>query len=278
MASSSDYQASSLDESEYLDAMPLHLSDQGAADDLDGFDFILDDVDEDSAAGSSAEIFDALLSNSTNSGGSSNDMHFDSIQEHLDGFDPTPVAPKPSRRRGKRERSASPQANRQFQMNGINFDPPARRQASHGDLSMMSMSSVQQGNNNNNTSHSHHEATTNNRPAGISKSQYTEALRKLAMSMKQTQESREHVCKMKREYLTPAQQAALAKAKEELQKQNEAIQKVASSTSAAAAHAQVTASPVTPPQAGSSLMTAFFTGTQQSRKHLGNYMDLTNTL
>ena len=269
MASSSDYQASSLDESEYLDAMPLHLSDQGAADDLDGFDFILDNVDEDSAAGSSAEIFDALLSNSTNSGGSSNDMHFDSIQEHLDGFDPTP-APKPSRhRRGKRERSASPQANRQFQMNGINFDPPARRQASHGDLSMMSMSSV------NNTSH-HHEATNNNRPAGISKSQYTEALRKLAMSMKQTQESREHVCKMKREYLTPAQQAALAKAKEELQKQNEAIQKVASSTSAA--HAQVTASPVTPPQAGSSLMTAFFTGTQQSRKHLGNYMDLTNTL
>ena len=275
MASSSDYQASSLDESEYLDAMPLHLSDQGAADDLDGFDFILDDVDEDSAAGSSAEIFDALLSNSTNSGGSSNDMHFDSIQEHLDGFDPTPVAPKPSRRRrGKRERSASPQANRQFQMNGINFDPPARRQASHGDLSMMSMSSV------NNTSHPHHEgATTNNRPAGISKSQYTEALRKLAMSMKQTQESREHVCKMKREYLTPAQQAALAKAKEELQKQNEAIQKVASSTSAAAAaHAQVITAPVTPPQAGSSLMTAFFTGTQQSRKHLGNYMDLTNTL
>lgn len=274
MASSSDYQASSLDESEYLDAMPLHLSDQGAADDLDGFDFILDDVDEDSAAGSSAEIFDALLSNSTNSGGSSNDMHFDSIQEHLDGFDPTPVAPKPSRhRRGKRERSASPQANRQFQMNGINFDPPARRQASHGDLSMMSMSSV-------NTSHHHEQATTNNRPAGISKSQYTEALRKLAMSMKQTQESREHVCKMKREYLTPAQQVALAKAKEELQKQNEAIQKVASSTSAAAAaaHAQVITAPVTPPQAGSSLMTAFFTGTQQSRKHLGNYMDLTNTL
>ena len=194
MASSSDYQASSLDESEYLDAMPLHLSDQGAADDLDGFDFILDDVDEDSAAGSSAEIFDALLSNSTNSGGSSNDMHFDSIQEHLDGFDPTPVAPKPSRRRGKRERSASPQANRQFQMNGINFDPPARRQASHGDLSMMSMSSVQQGNNNNNTSPPHHEATTNNRPAGISKSQYTEALRKLAKEMKQTQQPLEHEC------------------------------------------------------------------------------------
>ena len=257
MASSSDYQASSLDESEYLDAMPLHLSDQGdgAADDLDGFDFILDEVDEDSAG--SSEMFDALLSNSTGSGGSSSmAMHFDSIQEHLDGF----ATPAPSsRRRGKRERSASPQANRQFQMNGVNFDPPARRQASHGDLSMMSVQ-------NNN------EATNNNRPAGISKSQYTEALRKLAMSMKQTQESREHVCKMKREYLTPAQQAALAKAKEELQKQNEAIQKVA--TSAAA----VNVAPVTPPQAGSSLMTAFFTGTQSSRKHLGNYMDLTNTL
>lgn len=254
MASSSDYQASSLDESEYLDAMPLHLSDQGdgAADDLDGFDFLLEEVDEDSAG--SAEILDAILSEP--------DMHFDSIQEHLDGFDPTP-APHPSRRRGKRERSASPQANR-FQMNGINFDPPARRQASHGDLSMMM--SVQKSN-----ASSHHQSNTSNCPAGISKSQYTEALRKLAMSMKQTQESREHVCKMKREYLTPAQQAALAKAKEELQKQNEAIQKVASS-------AAVQAAPVTPPQASSSLMTAFFTGTQQSRKHLGNYMDLTNTL
>jgi len=184
-----------------LDAMPLRLSGNNSdAEDLDGFDFALgDDVQDDRlfVSGSSDMIMEENMHYS-----GSNDMHFDSFNEHLDG---TPMNSSSPRRRNrhrrtKRERSASPQDRR---FNGINFDPPCRRQASHGDLS--------------------HAAARAGFSSSddLSKSQYTEALTKLAASMRQTQESREYMVRMKKEVFSPHQQKILEMAKEQLKRENE---------------------------------------------------------
>ena len=180
-----------------LDAMPLHLSgnNSDAEEDLDGFDFALGDVQDDRlfVSGSS----DMMMEENMQYGGS-NDMHFDPIHEHLEGTPMNSSSPRRNRhRRTKRERSASPQGNKR-RFNGINFDPPCRRQASHGDLSYA-------------------RAGMND----LSKSQYTEALTKLAASMKQSQESREYMVKMKKEIFSPQQQKILEIAKEQLKKENE---------------------------------------------------------
>lgn len=203
--------------------MPLHLSGNNSdAEDLDGFDFTLgDDVQDDRlfASGSSDTMMIDMLNarglSSYQYGG--NDMHFDSIHEHLDG---TPMNSSSPRRRNrhrrtKRERSASPQDRR---FNGINFDPPCRRQASHGDLS--------------------HAAARAGFSSSddLSKSQYTEALTKLAASMRQTQESREYMVRMKKEVFSPHQQKILEMAKEQLKKENEEAAK------------KIVTPPCTPPQ------------------------------
>jgi len=125
-------------------------------------------------------------------------------------------SPRRSNRRGrrtKRERSASPQDRR---FNGINFDPPCRRQASHGDLS--------------------YAAAQAGFSSSLSKSQYTEALTKLAASMKQSQESREYMVKMKKEVFSPQEQKILEMAKEQLKKENEEAAK------------KIVTPPNTPPQ------------------------------
>jgi len=182
-----------------LDTMPLHLSGNNSEEDLDGFDFALGDVQDDRLfiSGSS----DMMMEENMHYSGS-NDMHFDSFNEHLDG---TPMNSSSPRRRNrhrrtKREQSASPQDRR---FNGINFDPPCRRQASHGDLS--------------------HAAARAGFSSSddLSKSQYTEALTKLAASMRQTQESREYMVRMKKEVFSPQQQKILEMTKEQLKKENE---------------------------------------------------------
>jgi hypothetical protein len=103
--------------------------------------------------------------------------------------------------------SISQLARRRFiPMNAINFDPPTSirdRQASHSDVSVCSGCS---------TSAKDFEA------------QYSEALHSLAESMKRSEESRKYVVKMKREVLTPEQQAALLSAKTMLEKQNQQVQ------------------------------------------------------
>ena len=202
--------------------MPLHLSGNNSdAEDLDGFDFALgDDVQDDRlfASGSSDMMMIDMLNarggtSSYQYGG--NYMHFDSIHEHLDGTPMNSSSPRRNRhRRTKRERSASPQGNNR-RFNGINFDPLCRRQASHGDLS-----------------HAARAAGVND----LSQSQYTEALTKLAASMRQTQESREYMVKMKREVFSPHQQKLLEMAKEQLKKENEEAAK------------KVVTPPTSPPQ------------------------------
>lgn len=95
--------------------MPLRLSGNNSdAEDLDGFDFALGDDQDDRlfVSGSS----DMMMEENMQYG--SNDMHFDSILEHLVGTPMNSSSPRRSNRhrRTKRERSASPQDRR---FNGI---------------------------------------------------------------------------------------------------------------------------------------------------------------
>jgi hypothetical protein len=96
-------------------------------------------------------------------------------------------------------------------MNTINFDPPTSilvRQASLNDVSMCSYTTTR----------------TSSSTSAVFEAQYSEALHGLLESMKRTEESRKYVLKMKREVLTPEQQAALSLAKTMLEKQNQQVQ------------------------------------------------------
>ena len=96
-------------------------------------------------------------------------------------------------------------------MNTINFDPPTSifvRQASLNDVSMCSYTTTR---------------TSSSSLAELFEAQYSEALHDLLESMKRTEESRKYVVKMKREVLTPEQQAALSLAKTMLEEQNQQV-------------------------------------------------------
>jgi hypothetical protein len=96
-------------------------------------------------------------------------------------------------------------------MNTINFDPPTSilvRQASLNDVSMCSYTTTR----------------TSSSTSAVFEAQYSEALHGLLESMKRTEESRKYVLKMKREVLTPEQQAALSLAKTMLEMQNQQVQ------------------------------------------------------
>jgi len=199
------------DDAQFLDAIPFRRLSGDM--DLDGFDFLLGDgadvdesIDNNSTRSNSSDMIDALLCDQQDD---PTVGAFDNNQQHFNNSSPS----QHRRRRTKRERSASP--TQQLRMSDNSFfgvPSSSRRQSmSHNDLSPYS--SMTAGTN----------SSSPNAPTGIPKSQYTEALKSLAQSMKQTAESREYMVKMKREYLTPAQQAALASAKEQLQRQNEAV-------------------------------------------------------
>eukprot|EP00579_Thalassiosira_antarctica_P002406 CAMPEP_0201872564 /NCGR_PEP_ID=MMETSP0902-20130614/5247_1 /ASSEMBLY_ACC=CAM_ASM_000551 /TAXON_ID=420261 /ORGANISM="Thalassiosira antarctica, Strain CCMP982" /LENGTH=270 /DNA_ID=CAMNT_0048398877 /DNA_START=76 /DNA_END=888 /DNA_ORIENTATION=+ len=258
----------------FLDAVPLHLSANGA---LDDFDFILEEGEDGErlfADSKNSTDLEVLLSNSRGSAAmdfetlesSLNNMRFDSIQEN-EQMRTSCGSHRPSRRSRQRDSSPSPQAgtrNPRFQMNTVNFDPPSQllHQTSHSDLSMCSHATAQSS-------------------SGVppSDAQYTEALQNLAESMKRTEESRRHVM-MQRNMLTLAQQQALSSAKEELNQRQQQVQ-------------QQQQHQVAPPQAvnsqrdldgRSSIMAAFFSGSrgtltnglEQSRKQLGMYMGSVN--
>ena len=202
------------DDAQFLDAIPLRRLSGDV--DLDGFDFLLGDgadVDEpidNSTRSNSSDMIDALLCDQQEDPTTAPAFN---NTNHQQNFNNSSFPGEHRRRRTKRERSASPTQQLRMSHNSF-FGVPSssRRQSmSHNDLSPYS--SMTAGTN----------SSSPNAPTGIPKSQYTEALKSLAQSMKQTAESREYMVKMKREYLTPAQQAALASAKEQLQRQNEAV-------------------------------------------------------
>lgn len=257
----------------FLDAVPLHLSANGA---LDDFDFILEEGEDGErlfADSKNSTDLEVLLSNSNGSAAmdfetlesSLNNMRFDSIDEN-DQMRTSCGSLRASRRSRQRDRSPSPQAgtrNPRFQMNTVNFDPPSQlvHQTSHSDLSMCS------------------QKTQSSSGVPPSEAQYTEALQNLAESMKRTEESRRHVM-MQRNMLTLAQQQALSSAKEELNQRQQQVQ-------AQQQHQVVPPQAVNSPRdfdGRSSIMAAFFSGSrgtltnglEQSRKQLGMYMGSVN--
>ena len=192
----------------------------------------------------------------------------------------------PARRRGNRSTRNGP-ASRSFNdgqktktryalSRSLNFDPPAKRETSHGDLSMSSFATAQS---------SHDCPPLSNTPA-----QYSEALQKLAESMQRTEESRKFVM-MQRRMLTPEQQHALNVAKEQLRQQTQLVAQqsqpsqeqpqLCSISSSQGGDSSATRS-LSPGR--SSIMDAFFSGSRgtltngldQSRAQLGNYMGQMN--
>jgi len=262
-------------ESEFLDA-ELHLSAQSA--DLDLFDFILEGGDERLFAYSrGSSDLDAMLSNSQGSAamdfqefenleGSLNNRRVDIIQDN------ETRRSSYSGRHSQRDRSPSSQAHRGFQMNEISFDPPVQqhqRQTSHGDLPMSSYAMAQTSPTpNNNNSQLQPVVYEHSEGGQYSKVQYNEALRKLADSMKRTEESRRYVM-MQRNMLSPAQQHAISSAKEHLQQQVVAV---------SPQDGQGSTRSLSPGR--SSIMAAFFSGSRgtltngldQSRRQLSMYM------
>jgi hypothetical protein len=281
-ASNYNYKTSITNYCEFFDAVPLHLSANGA---LDDFDFILED-DEDGerlfADSKNSSDLEVLLSHSRGSAAmdfeslesSLNNMRFDAVQEN-ESMRTSCGSNRPSRRSRQRDRSPSPQAssrNSRFQMDAVNFDPPSprqqpqlhqQRQTSHSDLSMCSYATAQ-------------SSSVAAQP--LSEAQYNEALQNLAESMKRTEESRRHVM-TQRNMLTPAQQRALFSAKEQL---NQRQQHQVAPPQAANAQDSTMLRPLSPIR--SSIMAAFFSGSrgtltnglEQSRKQLGAYMGSVN--
>lgn len=331
------------DDSAFLDADPLHLSEHG---DLDDFDFMLEDaagLDEEhvfansrgssdldmllangmvgiagnSRDGSRRSSFDILAGLASSKGSMGMDFQletelkssmtrltFDAVEENGDDKATTVMRSssgssgyRPSRRRASTRRSAQDPSlhgsapARSFQMGAMNFDPapqssapqaqqPTRsfkthqRQTSHGDLSMCSyttaQSSVAQSIN---RRMSEHASSTSSSSSSEGPSQYNKALQRLAESMKRTEESRSQVMKQRKVMLSPEQESALVRAKEQLQKQNEQM-------------SRQQAAPVTPPQdtQRSSIVSAFLsgsrgtltTGLEQSRRQMGMYMGQVN--
>lgn len=263
------------DDASFLDAIPLRrLSVQSGDVDLDGFDFLLDDGEDEpmgsnsSTHSNSSDMIDALLHHQQDE--SNFDPTFDNQQDlYYSSNNNSSPSHHHRRRRTKRERSASPQQLR-MNHNSLNFDAPSRRQSmSHNDLSPYATMAAAS------------SSPSSNAPTGISGSQYTDALKSLAQSMKQTAESREYMVKMKREYLTPAQQAALASAKEQLQRQNEAVVQARASHNVSDTHhvqqQQQQVNVVS--SAPSSAFPSWGIGTglvEQSRKSFGVYMNQMN--
>eukprot|EP00584_Thalassiosira_punctigera_P002901 CAMPEP_0172534048 /NCGR_PEP_ID=MMETSP1067-20121228/6555_1 /TAXON_ID=265564 ORGANISM="Thalassiosira punctigera, Strain Tpunct2005C2" /NCGR_SAMPLE_ID=MMETSP1067 /ASSEMBLY_ACC=CAM_ASM_000444 /LENGTH=284 /DNA_ID=CAMNT_0013318783 /DNA_START=106 /DNA_END=960 /DNA_ORIENTATION=- len=144
-----------------------------------------------------------------------------------------------------------------FQINGVDFDPHSQhqRQTSNDDPPTC-LSKVQP------------------QPLPLSDAQYKEALRKLAQSMKQTEESRRQVM-MQRDMLTPVQRQALSSAKDRLNRgwERQQVQQVVPAQALKAQGGGPTAST-------STIMDAFFSGSrgtltvglQQSRQQLAAYM------
>lgn len=148
----SNYQTAFPDDSEFLDAEPLHLSEHGA---LDDFDFILDQDDEDVgderlfADSRGSSDLDVLLagaagSNLASSRGSAtmdfqleaetlqhslNNMHFDPIgevvgdDEVMRSSSSSRGSYRPSRGRSRRARSPGPLQSHSRSFNAVNFDP-----------------------------------------------------------------------------------------------------------------------------------------------------------
>lgn len=306
-SSSSMYNHTAFSESGFLDSEPLHLSGNSAG--FDGFDFDLDDDEVDDGerlfadSKGSADLA-VLLDDSQGSAAmdfqfetlesSLNDMRFSAIQENGPGE-------RPARRRNQRRRDGSPsplsRSCGRIQLNAIDFDPPAaqrgsfvsaaqsasgcfggpRRQASEGDLSMLSYATAQSSPQPNPA-----QLAFRSVPEGghVTEDSYNEALQSLARSMKRTEETRRHVM-MQRNMLTPAQQAALSSAKEQLQAQNHQVQQQA--THAAPVPA-LPAQEVHESSQRSSIVAAFLSGSrgtltnglEQSRKQLSMYMGQMN--
>lgn len=223
------------DVSKFLDAHPLQLSGHGG---LDDFDFT---PKEDCADGErllftgssgSNNGFEGLLFDSIGSAGM--DFQFETL-ESCDAIDVHAS-------QGNRDCLSSPRPNHkhqqiQFQMDTVNFDPPAQqqqqqqnaiqsqRQESYSDLSMCSMEKSSAPSSNQQVSDS-----PSIRQCSKSELEYKVALQNLAKSMKRSEMTRRHVM-MQRDMLPPEQQRALYLAKERLNQQNRhAVQQQSSST------------------------------------------------
>jgi len=283
------YSHTAFTDSGFLDSAPLHLSGNSA----DFFDFDLDDdeVNDDGAFANSKGSADleVLVDGSQGSAtmdfefetleGSLHDMRFSAIQENG-------LGERPAHRRNQRQsqRGGSPCQPTRSCGRMIDFDPPAaqrgsfagfhgsHRQASEGDLLSISSYATAQSSPQPNPFRSVPEE------GHMTEDSYKDALQSLARSMKRTEETRRHVM-MHRSMLTPAQQAALSSAKEQLQAQNQQVQQRATHV----------ARPVPAQEAHegsqrSSIVAAFLSGSrgtltnglEQSRKQLSMYMGQMN--
>jgi hypothetical protein len=296
-----------LDQSTYYDVEsdPLNLSRPS-----EFFDFVLDDDVEDergvlaNSRGSSV-MEELLLSRSTNAPGSDtmDYQDFDDLGNSLTDVLPFDAMMTlsgsqslPARRRGKRSTQNGP-ASRSFNdgqktkplyalNRDIKFDPPVKRM-SHGDISMCSYATAQ-------SSHDCPPLSNTPLPAQLveegDEAQYSEALQKLAESMRRTEESRKLVL-MQRRMLTPDQQHSLNVAKEQLRQQTQLVaqqfqpsqeQPQRCSFSSSQGGDSSTTRSLSPGR--SSIMDAFFSGSRgtltngldQSRTQLGNYMGQMN--
>ena len=289
-----------LDQSTYYDVEsdPLNLSRPS-----EFFDFVLDDDVEDergvlaNSRGSSV-MEELLLSRSTNAPGSDtmDYQDFDDLGNSMMTLSGSQSLP--ARRRGKRSTQNGP-ASRSFNdgqktkplyiyalNRDMNFDPPVKRM-SHGDISMCSFATAQ-------SSHDCPPLSNTPLPAQLveegDEAQYSEALQKLAESMRRTEESRKLVL-MQRRMLTPDQQHSLYVAKEQLRQQTQLVaqqfqpsqeQPQRCSFSSSQGGDSSTSRSLSPGR--SSIMDAFFSGSRgtltngldQSRTQLGNYMGQMN--
>lgn len=260
------------DVSEFLDSEPLpeplHLSEQGNADaDLDDFDFILEDEDGGhllfaDSKGSSG--FDCILAAMECQGemleSSLNHMQIEAIQENEEAH----YVPSYRPRRSQRDRSPNPQAKQRFRASDeVDFDPPARdisfvqqhqRQTSHSDLSTCSYATAQS---------SSSAARQYSNKTQYDESQYGEALKNLAESMKRSDESRRVVAMMRRRMLSPEQRRALSAEKERLREESQRV--------AAQQESSIVANLFSGSYGG--MLT---NGLEQGRKQLGLYMSQVN--
>jgi len=275
--SSSNYHTTFPVNSQFLDA-ELHLSGQSA--EIDLFDFVLEEgEDGDERIFSYSRGSSGLDAQSNSRGSAAMDFQeFENLEGSLNNRRVDTIQDNETRRssysgrHSQRDRSPSSQAHRGFQMNEISFDPPVQqhqRQTSHGDLPMSSYAMAQTSPTpNNNNSQLQPVVYEHSEGGQYSKVQYNEALRKLADSMKRTEESRRYVM-MQRNMLSPAQQHAISSAKEHLQQQVVAV---------SPQDGQGSTRSLSPGR--SSIMAAFFSGSRgtltngldQSRRQLSMYM------
>ena len=209
-------------------------------------------------------------------------------------------------------RRRSPQArNDRFSMSAVNFDPPAapqqlqqrhsysltqsmppqrvsdfgppRRLTSESDLSMCSCATAQSSSPLPNPLPPAFRRASEGMSVNASETSYDEALSNLAESMKRTEATRRHVI-MQRNMLTPAQQAALSSAKEQLQARNQQLQQQQAQQPPMYPQAQDMHDNEEESSQRSSIMAAFFSGSrgtltnglEQSRRQLSMYMGQVN--